>query len=82
MKVNSNLRYNEKLNLNRKGYQDVFKSVTRAKRDTLPDGKSNNIDRVPPPAYYKPKYGVIEADPFCVQIRTKDIDQEEQIARR
>lgn len=56
--------------------------MTRAKRDTLPDGKSNNIDRVPPPAYYKPKYGVIEADQFAVRIRTKDIEQEELIAQR
>lgn len=82
MKVNSNLRYNEKLNLNRKGYQAIFKSVTRAKRDTLADGFSNVIDRVPPPAYYKPKYGVIEANEFHAQIRTKNVEQDEQIAHR
>lgn len=75
--MNTNLRYNERLNLNRKGYQAVFKSVTRAKRDTLPDGKTNNIDRVPPPAYYKPKYRQIDANEFCAQIRNKNVEQEE-----
>ena len=82
LKVNSNLRYNEKLNLNRKGHQAVFKSVTRAKRDTLPDGKANVIDRVPPPAYYKPRYGVVDPDQYQAQIRFKLIDQTKEMEER
>ena len=82
MKFNNNLRYNEKLNLNRKGCQAVFKSITRAKRDTLPDGKSNNIDRVPPPAYYKPRYGVLDAEPQHTLLCFKNIDQDKQLRER
>jgi hypothetical protein len=54
--VNHNLRYQETLMLNKKGYQPVFKSITRKKRDTQHDGKNPGLDKVPPVAHYKPRY--------------------------
>ena len=43
VKVNSNLRYQEQLHLNKKGYQSCFKSITRKKRDHLLDGYNPHI---------------------------------------
>ena len=40
----------------------VFKSVTRTKRDHLAEGKHRplmDLERKPPPAHYKPKYGYV-----------------------
>ena len=58
--VNHNLRYQETLVLNKKGYQPMFKSITRKKRDTLQDGKNPGLDKVPPVAHYKPRYWVVD----------------------
>jgi hypothetical protein len=58
--VNHNLRYQETLVLNKKGYQPVFKSITRKKRDMQLDGKNPGLDKVPPVAHYKPRYWVID----------------------
>jgi len=48
----------------------------------LPDGQTTGFDRVPPPAYYKPKYGVVYANSFHAEIRSKDIDQDGHIEKR
>ena len=50
------LRYVEHLQLNRKGHQAFFKSVTRRKRDNLVDGHNTCADKTPSATYYKPKY--------------------------
>jgi|TARA_B110000285_G_scaffold173967_1_gene195008 hypothetical protein len=58
--VNNNLRYQELLYLNRKGYDPTFKGITRKKRDTLLDGKNPGTDKIPPVAHYKPRYTVVD----------------------
>ena len=42
--VNSRLRYNEKLYLNKKNATATFKSITRTKRDHVADGKGLSFD--------------------------------------
>lgn len=37
---------------------------------------------MPPPAYYKPKYGVVYVNSFHAEIRSKDIDQDGHIQKR
>lgn len=77
--MNSNLRYQEMLNLDRKGYQAIFKSITRKKRDNQLDGTNHALNKVPAVAQYKPKYKVIDkncktsswADPASLY-RTKE----------
>ena len=54
--ANPYLRYQEPMQLNRKGHTAIFKSVTRRKRDMQLDGKNPGLDKVPPVAHYKPKY--------------------------
>ena len=58
--LNNNLRYQELLTLNRKGYQAIFKSITRKKRDNQLDGTNPALNKVPAVAQYKPKYKVID----------------------
>ena len=53
--VNTYLRYNEKLNLNRKNAQAVFKSMTRIKRDHIADGRGVIRDKVPDVGKYTTK---------------------------
>jgi hypothetical protein len=60
MAFNPNLRYQEKLLLNKKGYQSCFKSITRKKWDTLIDGINQGMDKIPPVAHYKPRFKAIE----------------------
>ena len=47
IEVNTKLRYNEKLQLKRKGATAAFKSMTRAKRNHVPDGLGVVKDEVP-----------------------------------
>ena len=58
--INPYLRYQEPLQLNKKGYTAIFKSVTRRKRDMQLDGTNPGLDKVPPVAHYKPKFFVID----------------------
>ena len=44
---NPRLRYNEKLQLNRKGTTAAFRSMTRTKRNHVPDGQGVIRDEVP-----------------------------------
>lgn len=53
--VNSHLRYNEKIFLNKKGHTQAFKSVTRDKRDHVPDGRGLQWEQMPCVGHYKPK---------------------------
>ena len=56
------LRYQEKLLLNKKGYNACFKSITRVKRDHLLDTRDKpalDLDKMPPVGQYKPKYNLV-----------------------
>jgi len=58
--INNRLRYNERINLNRKGATASFKSMTRAKRNHIPDGKGEIRDEVPDAGQYPVKYNLVE----------------------
>ena len=64
-KGNKLLRYNERLYLNREGYQPWAKSVTRDKRENLVEGKmygrgnGPKIGSGPPLAHYQPSYTAV-----------------------
>ena len=63
---NKLLRYNEKLYLNRQGYQPWAKSVTRDKRNHMIEGKLYGkgngpiILNGPPVAHYTPSYNAVQ----------------------
>jgi len=77
--VNENLRYQEQLHLNKKGHQAMFKNITRDKHFYQLDGKNpvkNGLDKVPPPAHYKPKYHYIDKHQFEAFVKGRDIEQD------
>jgi hypothetical protein len=49
---NSFLRYNEKIFLNKKGHTPEFKSITRSKRNHVPDGKGLPWETTPCVGHY------------------------------
>jgi len=57
--VNTKLRYNEKLHLKRKGATAAFRSMTRLKRNHLPDGLGVLRDEVPDIGQYPVKYDLV-----------------------
>jgi len=59
IEINTRLRYNEKLQLNRKGTSASFKSMTRAKRNHVPDGQGVVKDEVPEIGQYPVKYDLV-----------------------
>jgi hypothetical protein len=58
---NSRLRYNEKLNLNRKNATATFKSITRTKRNHMADGKGLRLEQMPHVGQYNSKFRAIES---------------------
>jgi hypothetical protein len=60
MASNALLRYNEKIFLNKKNHTAAFKSITRKKRDHVPDGKGLNLDQQPCVGHYTCKYHFVE----------------------
>lgn len=59
IEVNTKLRYNEKLQLKRKGVTAAFRSMTRAKRNHVPDGLGVVRDEVPEIGQYPVKYDLV-----------------------
>ena len=55
------LRYKEQLFLNRKGYSQTFKSVTREKRNNILDGSGTVKDPSPSLGHYRPRYTLVES---------------------
>lgn len=57
----------------------MFKNITREKHFYQLDGKNpvkNGLDKVPPPAHYKPKYQHIDKHQFQALIKGKEIEQD------
>jgi hypothetical protein len=61
------LRYQERLHLNRKGHQPMFKGISREKRTHL----TKKIDEGPPIAHYTPIYGAVMVRPKSTKIRSE-----------
>ncbi len=59
VEINTRLRYNEKLHLNIKGTTAAFKSMTRAKRNHVPDGHGVVKDEVPEIGKYPVKFDLV-----------------------
>ena len=70
-KEKEQLRYVEALQLNRKGHQSFFKSITRRKREHLVDGKNPCLEKTPHAAYYKPKYEFFRRPPVNITMLGK-----------
>jgi len=56
---NPRLRYNEKLQLNKFGATAAFKSMTRTKRNHVPDGQGIVRDEVPDMGKYPVKFDLV-----------------------
>jgi hypothetical protein len=67
--INQKLRYNEKLYLNRKNASAAFKSITREKRNHVPDGKGLKWEQVPPMGHYTAKYDYVHKSEAIPKMR-------------
>lgn len=56
LQVDTRLRYNEKIYLNRKGHSAEFKSITRQKRNNVPDGTGFLREATPAVGSYRMKH--------------------------
>ena len=69
--ANLRLRYNEPLNLNKKGATSTFKSITRAKREAI----TVLNDKVPEVGKYNPKFDLVWPYKFETKINESHADK-------
>jgi hypothetical protein len=79
--INKYLRYQEPMNLNKKGHSAVFKNVTRNKVAHTMMGKSKPVhgDQAPPTGHYRPNYDYIHPTSVSATVTGKGLEIDQKV---